>query len=722
MTLPADNMLHHKETLSAHDAADFEGISVQAMRKRCKKSGFQKKPGPDGMEYQIPCSKLPMILSPAAQRRHAESLLSPQVRQENEAAAADRIADADADAIAYSAAPTWARGLFDKYRFFLTGPGKDFSHTLLREFLPTYKAENPDLKISISGIYKARRDYKSKGMAGVLAHWGKRAGGSIVKNADFEYFRRLFLTQDRRSVFYCRTATLGRAQKTEPTITTQNFPSPISFRKRLFREIPESAIYYARYGEAKWNRKFGAFIDRDYSNICAGQIYVSDHHQLDAAAMLRDGRIVYPWVTVFRDFLTGKWLGWKLRPESPNSDAIFSALHDALFDWGLCKEVLIDNGRDYRSKDFAGGRPRPFKILTDEKSPQVTALFSLGIIPHFALPYNAQSKPIERDFLKVNEWFSKSLPGYRGHNAADKPEKLSKETKRGDIIPFEEYERCFNDFIKNILNKMPSRGKVLLGRSPDAAWAELFTVKRCISKEALRLFLSRTTDIRTIGRNGVKDDMGLLFWSDWMSGQKSRKVYLRQDRKDWGNAFVFDAANHEFLGMAQSGLLTAPGMASTPVEKSEVVFAIRRKNQDRKITKAYVKQGFSIDPLEALGDLKRGVSAIAGETAEPNPKIYELPDTVMDSVIRKRDKMEREGTGIDIAAMMSTRQPRRHYAMFEDELEDPCPYPKPPIFQWDDERQAWEAEHGPLDEYIDKRDKWFFDNNPANFEQGRAVV
>ncbi len=31
--------------------------------------------------------------------------------------------------------------------------------------------------------------------------------------------------------------------------------------------------------------------------------------------------------------------------------------------------------------------------------------------PHFALPYNAQTKPIERDFLKFKTWFSKRFPG-----------------------------------------------------------------------------------------------------------------------------------------------------------------------------------------------------------------------------------------------------------------------------------------------------------------------
>jgi hypothetical protein len=34
----------------------------------------------------------------------------------------------------------------------------------------------------------------------------------------------------------------------------------------------------------------------------------------------------------------------------------------------------------------------------------------LSIIPHFAMPYNAQSKPVERFFRTFNDWFERELP------------------------------------------------------------------------------------------------------------------------------------------------------------------------------------------------------------------------------------------------------------------------------------------------------------------------
>lgn len=56
-------------------------------------------------------------------------------------------------------------------------------------------------------------------------------------------------------------------------------------------------------------------------------------------------------------------------------------------------------------------------------------LAELNIEVHFALPYNAQTKPVERDFLKIKEILSKHFIGYRGGNIVERPQKLAKEIK-----------------------------------------------------------------------------------------------------------------------------------------------------------------------------------------------------------------------------------------------------------------------------------------------------
>ena len=66
--------------------------------------------------------------------------------------------------------------------------------------------------------------------------------------------------------------------------------------------------YSANTTIAAWNKKYATYIPRDYLNIKAGSCWVSDHAQIDIAVEHK-GNVYFPWVTVFRDVKTSKWLG-----------------------------------------------------------------------------------------------------------------------------------------------------------------------------------------------------------------------------------------------------------------------------------------------------------------------------------------------------------------------------------------------------------------------------
>lgn len=58
-------------------------------------------------------------------------------------------------------------------------------------------------------------------------------------------------------------------------------------------------------------------------------------------------------------------------------------------------------------------------------------------------------------------------------------------------------------FIEKVLNKMPSKGKVLQGRCPDEVWNAEFKTKKTISRDALKLFCMRTTNNISVGNDFV---------------------------------------------------------------------------------------------------------------------------------------------------------------------------------------------------------------------------
>lgn len=537
--------------------------------------------------------------------------------------------------IKYSEAPDWAKVQAEKY-IRIIQESEYLKGGKLKDFIIDWNIKNPQFKTSYPSVIRMRRRYNENGIIGLLSRYGNNAEKSTVNNLYFEYFKNLYLVEGAPSLRSCWDITRGYAIR-QYGINNSEFPSYAAFKRKLKREIPEPSIYLARYGQTAWNKKYGNYIDRDYSNVVCGEVWVSDHAQIDVACLSPDGDVVFPWVTAWRDYKSGKWLGWLLQCGHPNSDHIFQSFYYAAEVFGLPKDVIIDNGKDYRSKDFAGGRQ--FKIETDEF--KTTCMLSeLKVKANFALPYNAQTKPIERDFLKVKELFSKHCIGYRGGNVVERPEKLAKEIKEGKIIPFEQFKKVFDDFIVNILNKRPSKGKNHNGLSPDQLFNVEFKEKIEVSNDALKLFCMRTSKNYTIKRNGIKDNkLGITYWADWLISKTGLKVYLRRDINNFKDAWVFNAENNEFIGKV-TAVKAVAALHADEVSKDAFKEAMAIKKRSLKITKSYIKQTRDISIEEKCENYKAAYTSVEKEC---KPKISRIANTNMDKAIRKNKEMEAFG-------------------------------------------------------------------------------
>lgn len=559
--------------------------------------------------------------------------------------------------IQYSEAPNWAKQQAEKYLEILENSdglkGND-----LKQFIDEWNESNEPT--SYSSVIKMRRRYFRYGLSGLLSRHGQHLRGSSVKDDYFEYFKTLYLVEGAPSLRTCWDLTLGYAIR-KFNADRETFPSFMAFKRRLDKEIPKQGIYLARYGQSAWNRKYGGYIDRDYSNITCNEVWVSDHAQIDVACFDSDGKVVFPWVTVWRDYKSGKWLGWVLQTKNPNSDFIFQSFYYAAQKFGLPKDVIIDNGKDYRSKDFAGGRSN-FKV--DISKGQTSAMLKeLNVNVHFALPYNAQTKPIERDFLKIKELLSKHCVGYRGGNIVERPEKLAKEIKVGNIMQFEDFKKIFDDFILNVLNKKPSNGKNLNGICPDELFYNEYAEKITPSRDALKLFCMRTSRNFTIGRNGIQDrPLGITYWADWMITRTGLKVYLRRDVKDYKEAWAFKADNDEFVGTVKA-VKAAVALHANKVSKAEFKEALSIKKRNLKITKAYIKQSREI-PLEEQYENYKAAYDSTNKDYKKNIKISKIANTNMDKAIQKNKEMEAFGRQ-DLSVFSEDKKPEEKLYLFE---------------------------------------------------------
>lgn len=528
----------------------------------------------------------------------------------------------------YANAPKWMKVKAEKYlELFQLTKGMTYKEKI--DFLADWSKKYPDKHTSYPSLSLALRKYNAGGITALLSNYGTHKRGICkLDNECFEYFKSIYLREGGPSVETSWNITLGFA-KQQGFECLKDFPTSKTFIRRLRKEVPEQAIFMARHGEVAWNKKYANYVPRDYSKLNAGICWVSDHAQIDIAVEI-NGTVCFPWVTVFRDAKTSKWLGWFLHAESPNSDHIFQAFYYGVLHFGIPEDVYLDNGKDYRCKDFAGGRTKTIKVK--HKKDGGSLIQNLGIHIHFALPYNAQTKPVERDFLKIKEFLSKGFVGYRGGKITERPEKLKNEIKHNQIMKFTDFKNLFDRFIENYLNKKPSKGKVLQGKCPDELWTEEFTVKKVISKDALKLFCMRTTNNITIKRNGIFDSqLQISYWAEWMITEKGRKVYIRRDINAYQEAWVFDAETDEYLGKGNANQ-PASFLANTNIEKIEYQKQVALKNKEKKILKSYIQSKYNPTNEEIVENLINSLDKVDFKT---NTTISKISNTKMDEVVQE---------------------------------------------------------------------------------------
>ena len=403
-----------------------------------------------------------------------------------------------------------------------------------KKAISLWKANNPGSKGSLRAAYRWDELEREGGPAALLPGWSGTEHSSVPDEA-YGYFKKLYLTQQCRSAQVC----VDLLPMQYPDI-----PSSGCFLRRLGREIPPHIIYYYRRGPAAYDRKFGSCAERDYSTIAPGGIYVMDHHQVDVAVLGRDGKPMFPWVTACVDARSRKYLGWVICPQ-PNSDTIHLAFRRACLRFGVPKEILIDNGKDFRSQLFAGG-VRRFRLRLDETA-EKALIYQLGVTPHFTLPYNARSKPIERSFLTLKERFSRLLPTFRGGDVTERPEELAEMIKSGKSVPIEEFEHLYAGFVEAVFNNAPHRGNGMDGRTPNEVFGQ-GNVARQVDENLFSLLLLKNSRPSIVGKNGVTF-FNRVYFAEPLLMLKGQPVYLRYDPDEIGRVWIYTMKD-EFICQA----------------------------------------------------------------------------------------------------------------------------------------------------------------------------
>ena len=240
---------------------------------------------------------------------------------------------------------------------------------------------------------------------------------------------------------------------------------------RYMAQIPQAVKDFGRYGDRYWAAHHMQKARRDKPTR-VNECWFGDHHRFDLFVLGEDGVPFRPWLTAWTDACSGEFVGWMLTAE-PSSDTIAESFCRAAAYTrgsdihGLPGAVYVDNGKDYRSARFEGGKVA-YKGLGKlngrfdpdgeggDNAKSLLQYFDVNMIR--AQPYKAWSKTIERLFGVIEQRWIRELPGWCGDSPEERPQNLGIELSRlqkdGKMLTFEQFAEIWATKILKRMNQI----------------------------------------------------------------------------------------------------------------------------------------------------------------------------------------------------------------------------------------------------------------------------
>jgi hypothetical protein len=250
--------------------------------------------------------------------------------------------------------------------------------------------------------------------------------------------------------------------------------------------------------------------------------------------------------------------------EHPNSDRIHLSFKRGIERYGLPESIYIDNGKDYRTLDFAGGRKgkKATPDVDKEQSRVVCDLLDVDVT--FAKPYNSRAKTVERKFQTFIEKLERFSRGYAGPDAERRPEITERRRKASVRHPGAAEEMDFlctlDEFRERVdawsrrINEEPAGGEILDGHSPVEMLRAERSTPHYIEDRHLSILCLRSSGERQIHRCQWYDrELDVYYHAEWMydSRIQGTKAFAKRDPQDPEEAWIFDAEDGSLIGRAE---------------------------------------------------------------------------------------------------------------------------------------------------------------------------
>ncbi len=400
-------------------------------------------------------------------------------------------------------------------------------------------------------------------------------------DAEFwKFFRAFYLNQNKLSVEECYRLASCRMREQNPFAEV---PSIGQTRYRV-KQLPPIAVVLARYGEEYVKNHIVGYIHRDWSEVRANEIWISDHRIFDCYIKVLDEngqwKATRPWLCAFMDAKSWYFTSWQIQAESPNNATIRNGLA-----WGIARHgrpgyLYNDNGKDFKAQGFS----EPVEFAGHEHS----ILKSLGIKVITSLPYNGRAKTVERGFKEHAEKFDKYFAAYLGNTPGARPDAAEHFRKHPEHLPtLEQFCQAFSKWIE-LYHDQQNNGEIVGGQTPRAAFehGERYHAAPLTVEELFAAFLMPLASLRTVGRGFCVSVDKTYYYGNCLLNHFGEKLMVKTSMLTDEHVFVF----------------TPDGQPIGKCETREKCKALAKSDEDR--------QRISEQMKEHRGQLKAGYTML----------------------------------------------------------------------------------------------------------------
>ncbi len=503
----------------------------------------------------------------------------------------------------------------------------------VKVFLTRLEADE-GVKVSTATLYRWRREYRSRGLAGLVdQRWLKR--GPEAGDPFLDEVRRLYLLPGKRlSIRVCHQLAEHKAEAEGWEVRSYDRS------RRHVNAIPRGVVELHRYGQKSYGDRAEPFIERDYTALETNDIWVYDHSPLDMF-IEHLGKRVRPKITVAQDCRSRYIVGWQINAHEPNSDVVLEVTRAGVLDCGVPREVYFDGGKDFQSRAL-GGLKRGEQTPIDQR--RITETLSLlGVTKVTAEPYNARAKPVERFFRTVEERFVVLFDTWCGNRPDRKPEQLAERLKRGNLPTLQEVREAFAAWLEADYHQRPHFGQGMEGRTPASVYAEHLVEKRTASRELLDFYCLRPSAPVKVTRNGVRFD-GITYESPALHEHLGKRVVLRVDDQDRGSHVIVCDLEGRFICLAEP-VRKLPFRATSQ--------DVREAQRQRKAVRKQAKQWYGETRPRLAEDLPAALIRSAqekairrraqeGESPSPGPTLVPVRTPIDDQMPKLQAALRRK--------------------------------------------------------------------------------